>query len=185
QELIEECANLAILLEVVFLPKTGYPHQQLSFVLGKGILGKASRRGYDCNSALVVREYSGTTLSELAEFVADQFSNPDLDFPGSPFARERLRWLEALEKRLSLTLAQAMARDGASLKLFESIKARAAGSTHLEDYWPGGAMAPEDAVTGWCHKVGAKLRGMLGPAQLKGKDALCDEIEQQARQGCQ
>jgi hypothetical protein len=181
EELVDECAKLAVLLEIVFLPETGYPHQQLSFVLGKYIHGKPGKQGYQCDSALVVKQYNHKTLGDLAQFIAGQCRCRDLDFADSPFSSGRVRWLEALEDRLRLILADLMASDGASLTQFQRMKARVVRSTRLEEYCPSGVSAPEDAVTWWCHKVGARLRHLLGPAWVKGEDAFWPDAEKQAR----
>ena len=160
-EFIVKCRKFALLLEIVFLPKVGYPHQQLCFVLSKYVYGVRTPRGIDGSPALVVQRHRQMQLRELAQCAADAYRA--LDFPGTPFAGEKIPCFAQLYQRLELTISELMSGDGESLDQFKHLRTFRTADTRLEDYFVGTASDPEDAVSLWSHRVSRAVRRRLGP----------------------
>jgi hypothetical protein len=76
-----------LLLDWLFRPETGYPHQQLAFGFAKLLYGKPSPRGLEGDPGRTVSAHGSTRLAKLAEEFRRAYA--DL-FRGCPLDRERV-----------------------------------------------------------------------------------------------
>ena len=155
-EIAQMRRRFGLLLEIIFLPATGYPHQQLCFVLSKYLHGRWTRRGVDGSPGVVAEEYCQCQLGGLAQVVRDQcraIEVPDRD-PSEPAPR----WFAGFCERLAQKVADIMAGDGASLTQFQALRHCCARDTRLAEYLAGSERSAEAAISLWCNRGGNGVR---------------------------
>ncbi len=168
--------QFALLLQIIFDPRVGYPHQQLSFVLSRYVYGQVTPRGLDGNPGAVKAKHALTALRDLAAVIASEYGA--LAVPDFPFNGEFCPCLASLYARLGLTVSELMRSDGASLSQFQRLARQPVGKTLLQDYFPQSDDGAEAAISLWTCRVGQRVRKLLGlHPNLAGDDQLWSRIE--------
>jgi hypothetical protein len=158
-QLVIRCRQFALLLQIVFHPKVGYPHQQLAFVLSRYVYGRTTPRGLDGDPAIVKERHADMPLHDLAELVVAEYRA--LAFPESPFGGQPCPCFAGLYARLDLTVGELMRSDGPSLKQFVHLAQRRVGQTLLRDYFVGTGDGAEAMISLWTSRVSQRIRKLL------------------------
>ena len=149
-----------VLLEVVFLPDIGYPHQQLSFGFSKLIYGRPSKGGgmYG-DPTQTVEKHAVVDFAVLTADFASAYAGLIVLTPADEARIQDA--LEPLRARLPATVAEMVRGDGESEEQCAGFAGRPVGETRLEDYfaaWNGNGVT---AVTNWSNRVKERVKRWL------------------------
>lgn len=168
-----------LLLEWLFRPETGYPHQQLAFGFAKLLYGKPSPRGLEGDPGRTVSAHGSTRLVRLTEEFGRAYAEL---FRFCPLDRERVeRTLDPLRKRLPLRVSDLAGGDRESAAQWAGFARHRVGKTALRDYfgaWHGDGIK---AITNWANRVKSRIERALGRAGLASQARLMAEAERALR----
>lgn len=164
-----------LLLEWLFRPETGYPHQQLAFGFAKLIYGEPSPRGLEGDPGRTVSAHGSTRLAGLT----GEFGRAYADlFRFCPLDRERVeRALDPLRNRLPWRVSELAAGDRESAAQWAGFSRRRVGKTALRDYfgaWHGDGIK---AVTNWANRVKSRIERALGREGVTSQAHLIAQAE--------
>lgn len=153
------CEAMFVLLEVLFLPSIGYPHQQLSFGFSKLLYGRVNPGGIYGDPTRTVRDHGSALLKLLAEDLAKAYA--DL-VALTPADHARVQGaLTPLRVRLPVTVAEMIKGDRESELQCSVFADRQVGATQLQDYfgaWKGDGVK---AITNWSNRVKERVQRWL------------------------
>jgi hypothetical protein len=153
------CEAMFVLLEVLFLPATGYPHPQLSFGFSKLIYGRPSSGGMYGDPTRTVREHEAAFLTQLTGDFAKAYA--DL-VALTPADRARVQGaLTPLRARLPTTVAEMVTGDRESELQCAGFADRQVGETRLQDHfgaWKGDGVK---AITNWSNRLKQRIERWL------------------------
>jgi len=169
-ESLEKRAACEALFSLVCSPRTGYPHQQLTFIFSKYMFGRGSN-GNQGDALRTDAECGPVPMRELFRRLERELFWLDDRGPASGNGVIGRAFVQ-LHRRLSLTVEEmfAEAKDTQAARRHAPLLGKVVGDTCLRDYYPP---HPEDdrkerqahtqnLIADWCRKVAVKLRGQLG-----------------------
>lgn len=149
-----------VLLEVLFLPAIGYPHQQLSFGFSKLIYGRESEGGgmYG-DPTQTVQNHASAQLAALTADFAQGYA--ELVALTSPDHTRIQAALEPLRARLPATVAALVRGDGESERHCAGFAEQLVGETRLENYFAAWGGDGVKAITNWSNRVKERVKRWL------------------------
>lgn len=167
-ETLQRLQSYESMFAVVCDPRTGYPHQQITFIFSKYFFGRG-QRGLHGDTLRTDAECGDRDLDMLLDRL-----KRDLNLIHERYAGANREWidraLEPMNNRLELSVARMFRdrKDTQSIDRFGGLLEALVGTTAIRDYYPkyGGDEADvrrqvQNLLADWCRKVGTKIRQML------------------------
>jgi hypothetical protein len=164
-----------LLMEMLFRPETGYPHQQLGFAFSKLIYGAPSARGIQGDPTRLLTEKADTALDKLTEEFEEAYTAM---LGAEGWQRDRIRRaVMPLKSRLGQTLEQTFCKDPASRDIFAHLAAKHVSESTLNEYLAAWSKPAPEAVAEWCFRVRRNIVKGLSKMGLAGMTALLDHLK--------